>query len=325
METMTGFVKSPSAALSFALCHCVVAKSTPHSSWLARLAYGAFYCAVREIIVLTALMVVFPIYGYCAEKAMGWKLISPEKVYSLIKEGSGLWLVDVRGELSFGEEHIEGSINIPVSSLEGKQFPKNKMIVIVDDSLGQRYAREAAGKIADKGYQKVYILDRGAAGWKMEGYPVVGQMGIVPLSKAVAKEELKWAIDSGIPIKIYDMRDPGAVKAGSISKAMTVEGSDLAVRIDNLKKQLKKPPPLGPPLAKGGNRGGDLSKRLEGPPTVVLVFSANDDAQSLADRAAFGAYGDVRYLQGGYETWMSKVEDRKMISQGCPSCPKSQK
>lgn len=278
---------------------------------------GARRCAQSIIISFVFSLIATP--GFSADKASGWKLISSEKVYSLIKDGSGLWMVDVRGALSFEEEHIEGSINIPVSSVEGKQFPKNKIIVLVDDSLGQRYAREAAGKIAGKGYQKVYVLDRGVTGWKMEGYPVVGKMGIVPLSKAVSKEELKWAIDSGIPIKIYDMRDSEVVKAGSISKAMIVEGNDLAMRIDNLKKQLKKPTAL----SKGGSKGGDLTKRLEGPPTVVLVFSANDDSQSLADRAAFGAYGDVRYLQGGYETWAVKLEDRKKLSEGCATCPKS--
>jgi hypothetical protein len=41
-----GFVKSPSAALRSDLSHCGVALATPHSSALARLASGAFYCAV---------------------------------------------------------------------------------------------------------------------------------------------------------------------------------------------------------------------------------------------------------------------------------------
>lgn len=272
---------------------------------------GARRCLAQSALAVYLVLSVTSTSGMCGEKPSAWKFISPEKVYSLIKEGSGLWLVDVRGALSFEEEHIEGSINIPGSSLEGRQFPKNKIIVLVDDSLGQRYAREAAGKIAGKGYQKVYVLDRGVAGWKMEGYPVVGQMGIVPLSKAVSKEELKWAIDSGIPLKIYDMRDSETVKVGSVSGARMVEGNDINARIDNLKKQLKKP-----------EKKKDLSKRLEGPPTVVLVLSANDDSQSLADRAAFGAYGDVRYLQGGYETWASKMDDRVKISEGCPTCPK---
>jgi hypothetical protein len=40
---MDGFVKSPHAALLFKTRHCDVPKSTPHSSFLARLASGAFY------------------------------------------------------------------------------------------------------------------------------------------------------------------------------------------------------------------------------------------------------------------------------------------
>jgi hypothetical protein len=42
-----GFVKSPSAALRFIFRHCGVLLCTPHSSRFARLASGAFYCAVH--------------------------------------------------------------------------------------------------------------------------------------------------------------------------------------------------------------------------------------------------------------------------------------
>jgi hypothetical protein len=41
-----GFVKSPSAALRFIFRHCSVLLCTLHSSRFARLASGAFYCAV---------------------------------------------------------------------------------------------------------------------------------------------------------------------------------------------------------------------------------------------------------------------------------------
>jgi hypothetical protein len=41
-----GFVKSPSAALHFIFSHCSVHLCTPRSQRFARLASGAFYCAV---------------------------------------------------------------------------------------------------------------------------------------------------------------------------------------------------------------------------------------------------------------------------------------
>jgi len=41
-----GFVKSPSAALRFTFVVAAYLVSTPHSSGLARLAYGAFYFAI---------------------------------------------------------------------------------------------------------------------------------------------------------------------------------------------------------------------------------------------------------------------------------------
>jgi hypothetical protein len=42
-----GFVKRPSAALRFIFRRCSVLLCTPHSSRFARLASGAFYCAVH--------------------------------------------------------------------------------------------------------------------------------------------------------------------------------------------------------------------------------------------------------------------------------------
>ena len=46
-KKIDGFVKSPSAALRFIFRHCGVLLCTPHSSRFARLASGAFYCAVQ--------------------------------------------------------------------------------------------------------------------------------------------------------------------------------------------------------------------------------------------------------------------------------------
>jgi len=46
-KKIDGFVKSPSAALRCILSHCSVQVSTLHSLGFARLASGAFYCAVR--------------------------------------------------------------------------------------------------------------------------------------------------------------------------------------------------------------------------------------------------------------------------------------
>jgi len=43
-----GSLKAPYAALRFILRPCGVRHSTPHSSGLARLAYGAFHFAIKE-------------------------------------------------------------------------------------------------------------------------------------------------------------------------------------------------------------------------------------------------------------------------------------
>jgi predicted sulfurtransferase len=89
-------------------------------------------------------------YAFCAIAVMylsvmpaivqsaGWQHITPERAYNLVKEGSGLWLVDVRSEAEFQQGHLEGAVNIPAETLPLKKFSKQKILVLVDDSLGLR-------------------------------------------------------------------------------------------------------------------------------------------------------------------------------------------
>ena len=69
--------------------------------------------------------------------------ISPVRVYDMVSEGSGLWIIDVRSPLKYKEGHIEGAINISKTALLYKRFPKNKVLVLVDTSLGLNDAEEA--------------------------------------------------------------------------------------------------------------------------------------------------------------------------------------
>ncbi len=257
------------------------------------------------------LFLLAPGVAFCKESGMA-ALVMPEKVYSLIKQGSGMWLVDVRSPVDYEKCHVQGAINIPFEEMSFKSLPKEKIVVLIDDSLGCMKAEEAASLLISKGAKKVFILDGGLYGWGRMDYPMAGtesaSWGLT--ARPVTVDELKTALKKGLPIKIYDLR--GNDKGDIIPGSEAVAGSGLIARLGNLSLIIKK------------STGSGLAARLKGPVQVVLVFSARDDAAGASKTLSLNGAADMRYLWGGYEA-MNAASGRMVSSNAgdCPVCPKS--
>ncbi len=269
---------------------------------------GALSRAAAAVFVLLLLA---PGAAFC-KGGVSPGLVMPEKVYSLMKQGSGMWLVDVRSPADYEKCHVQGAINIPAEELGFKSLPKEKLVVLVDDSLGCMKAGEAASLLTSRGFGKVFVLDGGLYGWEMMGYPMAGSdpAGFGLTVRPVTADELKAALKKGLPIRIYDMR--GEVKGGGIPGSKAVAGADLNARLGNVSRMIKK------------SAGSGLASRLRGPVQVVLVFSARDDAAGALRMLPSNGAADVRYLLGGYEA-MNAVSGRMVSSNSvnCPVCPRS--
>jgi rhodanese-related sulfurtransferase len=241
--------------------------------------------------------------------AFGWQWISPQRVSSLVKEGSGMWLVDVRSESAFAEGHIEGAVHIPAEIITTKRLPKGKIIVLVDDSLGLRKGREAAQVLLKNGNEKVFVLEGGIPAWLNEGNKVTG-MSNRGAFRGVMPDDIRWAATNHIRLRILDLRDKGEQTQGPVPQALVVEGKSLAERLERAKEMMKK-------IEKKG-----LSSKLEKPATIVLVFPAATDPRPVLESSWKGITGDVRFLAGGYAAWNAKP-DKKISSSrgGCPTCP----
>lgn len=209
---------------------------------------------------------------------------------SILKEGSGLWLIDVRGSNAYDTEHIEGSVNVPVNYLQYKKFPLNKWLVLVDDSLGLKSAKEAAEMLVKNGYESVYILEGGLTLWRFEGYPVVGQRALI---RGVSADELKWAIQNEIPLTIYDMRGRQGPEKDKIQNSEPVSGNSINERVEKLKELLH------------NEENKDISNKLKKPRTIVLLLSGHEDAAGLIEKTLYDTKDDIGYLIGGYEAFMS--------------------
>lgn len=238
----------------------------------------------------------------------GWQWIDRVRLQEMLRAGSGLWLIDIRSPGSYDAEHIEGAVNISYASLRHKRFPVNKTLVLIDDSLGQMMAKEAAGMLVKRGYRRVFILKGGVVSWRLEGYPVVtGSLSV----KGVTPEELKQALSEGIPLRIFDLRPYHERRKGKIPGSVFIEGSDIRERMERLKELFKDRADSG------------LSGRLKSPQTVVLIFSASDDATEYTWRILRDIRGDIRYLIGGYEAFTARKTVK--VKGGCPVCPEKEK
>lgn len=261
--------------------------------------------ALRCFAFIAAFVLLIPVAALSSD-GIGWKWIEGGSVRNMLKEGSALWLIDLRGSSAYDSEHIEGSVNIPASFLQHRGLPRNKTIVLVDDYLGQRISREAADELVKEGYEKVYVLNGGIVLWRLEGFPVVEKK---PVVRGVTRDELKWAIENNIALRILDLRDVPEREKEKMPNSEGVPGKDIAERAGKLKAMIKK------------SEGGSLSERLKKHETIILLTSASVDAASVAVKIAREVKEDVRYLIGGYAVFAGNDKKPAGLKGSCPTCP----
>ncbi len=248
-------------------------------------------------------ILLLPLPAFSSGKS-GWQLIEGSMVQSMLIESSSLWLIDIRSLTAYHSEHIEGSVSIPAAALKYKKFPPAKKLIIVDDSLGQKRSREAADSLVKNGYEKVYVLNGGIPLWKFEGFPLVGKKHVVG---GVTADELRWAVENKIPVKIFDLTGVEG-REDKIANSEPISGKDTPERIERLRELLKE------------KEDKDLSAKLKKPRTIVLIFPSSADAAKLIEKIRLDTKDDIRYLVGGYEMFIAK-KDRLAKAKSCPTCP----
>jgi rhodanese-related sulfurtransferase len=257
---------------------------------------------MKKFVLILSIMLLLP----CLAPAQQVKEISPKRVYDLIKEGSGLWLIDVRPPAVFARGHIEGALNIPTLELASKQLPQNKILVLADNSLGQLEAHQAAGEIARLGAKKIFVLAGGVRGWQLTKLPFVSSGNDFELAR-VFPGELEAARKQGVELALYDLRTEFEREQSPLDGTMVLSAETFSEKLELLRKKLSIPNP------------GALTALVESPPTVV-VLPATIRASNLYQQSLWDLPGNVRVLEGAYVAG-GQGQSRKMTSGGCATCP----
>ncbi len=241
--------------------------------------------------------------------AAGWKWIAPQRVHNLVKEGSSLWIVDVRTSGAFEQGHIEGAVNIPAEQLKVKNLPKSKLIVLADDSLGLRNARAGADAFVKKGYEKVFILEGGIPAWQGDGLPITGKRS--DNLRPVMWDDLTWTRTNSVQLRLYDLRDKDERTKGPVDGAKQIAGRTLDERLKAVTTELR---------TASKNKG--LAGKLEKPMPMVLVLPLAPQSLEEVRKAFRGLPGDFRYLEGAYPLWVAREKKNPLPGpEVCPVCP----
>jgi rhodanese-related sulfurtransferase len=256
----------------------------------------------RGLILLLLLAIPF------TADAAKWQEISPVRVYELLSEGSGLWLIDVRSKAAFDNLHIEGSINIAPYELSLKRFSKNKILVLADSSLGETVARKAADDLSRKGYKRVFVLSGGLKAWRKASQPMIGDNPEWRLSQ-VYPTELNQVNDKRL-LRIFDLRSKSDQKNAPLESTVPVAGDVLEEKLAELQKDL------------ASNRKKGIAGQLQTPKTVVVVLPVATDGQSIHDQYLKRLPEDIRVLDGGYLVSGNQRKTKTVSTgDGCSTCP----
>lgn len=243
-----------------------------------------------------------------AAQAAKWQEITPKQVYDLMSEGSGLWMIDVRGPQSFEEVHIEGSVNISPTALAVKNFPEKKILVVADNALGQLQAKEVADSLVKNGQKRVYVLSGGIAAWEQAKLPIVGDGLNWPLRQVMPQELLK-AKKQKVNVELYDLRDENDYVANPLEDTKIIPGEKLDGRLHKLLKLVE--------LQQKKN----LAAKLKNKPVTVVVLPAAANAKEIYQQYLWMLSEDIRIMDGAYLAARSGEKQRLSSGDGCRTCP----
>jgi rhodanese-related sulfurtransferase len=109
-----------------------------------------------------------------AQLFRGYKTLRPAELTALINRDNAL-VVDLRASNDFEKGHIPGAKNVLMSQFdpENKKLASAKALPVVVVCKDGQASAGAAKRLKKAGFEQVYALDGGIAGWQQADLPLV--------------------------------------------------------------------------------------------------------------------------------------------------------
>lgn len=121
--------------------------------------------------ILFGLLGLLIILFFIVENKRSGKKVASSALGSLVNQQNAQ-IIDIRDKKKFAKGHIQGSRNIPFTSLRERldeiKAIESPVVIVCDIGLQAGAAVQLIGK------ENVYRLQGGIGGWQAEGMPVVG-------------------------------------------------------------------------------------------------------------------------------------------------------
>jgi len=164
------------------------------------------------------------------------KQLSSEQLLTKMSSQENLILLDIRSKDAFAQEHLVGSINVPLDTLEPRiaTFKKSNTYVIIDD--GSRNGSSIAlDFFPQNGLANTFYLDGGFPGWRADNNSTVSigdPSSIVDQSKVtyLNSQDLKKLLENESNLFIIDLRSDENYKNGHIKNALNIPLAELENR-----------------------------------------------------------------------------------------------
>ncbi|WP_411826063.1 rhodanese-like domain-containing protein [Luteolibacter sp. AS25] len=113
------------------------------------------------------------------------KSIQPQAANELVSKGESI-LLDVRTDVEFAEQHVPGALHIQLDRLDSGCGKLDRDAHFSLLCLGGKRAERAAGILAEKGFNKLSVVEGGITSWKSSGLPVnQTERKVLPLMRQV--------------------------------------------------------------------------------------------------------------------------------------------
>ncbi|MBV9154491.1 MAG: thiosulfate sulfurtransferase [Alphaproteobacteria bacterium] len=181
-----------------------------------------------------------------AADGIAGRMLSPQDVRAMLRDGGEMALLDVREEGVFSDRgHPFFANSVPLSRLElliRDRVPRVGTRVVAYDGGDEELAERAAVTLSSMGYRDVAVMAGGARRWAAAGYELF--TGVNVPSKAfgevvehrcgtphMSAAELKRRVDAGEEVLIVDSRPIGEFRNMSIPGAFDCPGAELVYRV----------------------------------------------------------------------------------------------
>lgn len=154
--------------------------------------------------------------------------IDSTKTVELVSENEKTLVIDVRDSETYSKDHLAYAVNIPFDEFEGKidelEVYKDQTIILVCNSGGK--SGDAAKMLADKGFKKVYNVEKGMKGFEYETVKYTNLIG----------SEFEKLVKENKDSLILDVRDAKDYDKGHIENAINIPVDNIESRIDEIEK-----------------------------------------------------------------------------------------